>query len=231
MERLRRLLVVKEEELLESRRECADLKSTNVQLLNRAEVAEQNNRESAKRVEEAEAGYLTLTMESAKVEEELCRARTSEEGFQQLSKTLETQLSASEDALEKLAEDLATWKTRSNQYRQGYQYWKAKAVRYFTQLSFVPWLRDTLWSRGFHSGFENYRYLYLNQACFDVNLDEVQSNYLRVPQDAIDKMVDSCLKLFPDAPEFNSHGHPPTLALPPGPDGPEIDPSDDEGED
>ena len=130
VEKLRRLLAAKEVELVESQRECADLKFTNVQLLNRAEVTEQKSRESAKLVEEVNAGYLTLTVESAKVEKELCRARTSEEGFRQLSEMLETQLSASEDAREKLATDLASWKTRCNRYRQGYHYWKAKSVRY-----------------------------------------------------------------------------------------------------
>jgi hypothetical protein len=38
VEQWRHLLAAKEDKLLESQRECADLKLTNVQLLNRAEV-------------------------------------------------------------------------------------------------------------------------------------------------------------------------------------------------
>jgi hypothetical protein len=192
VEKLSRSLAVKEEELLESKRECADLKLTNVQLLNRAEVSEQKSQESTK------------------VEEELL---------------------ASEDSREKLVADLASWKTRCNRYRQGYHYWKAKAVRYLAELSFVPLLRNMQWSFGFHWGFENYRFLYVNRGRFDIDLATVKSDYLRLPQHAIDQMADSCLELIPDAPEVNSHGHGPTPALPPEPDGPEIDPSDDEGED
>ena len=137
-------------------------------------VAKQNSQESVKHVKEVEAGYLKLTMESAKVGEELCRARTSEEGFQKLCKTLETQVSTSDDAREKLTADLASWKTRCNQYRQRYHYWKAKAVHCLAQLSFVPWLQDMLWSRGFHWGFENYQYLYVNRACFNIDLATVE---------------------------------------------------------
>jgi hypothetical protein len=59
----------------------------------------------------------------------------------------------------------------------------------------------------------------------------VKSDYLRLPQHDIDRMAESCLELIPDAPEVNSHGRGLTPALPPEPDGPEIDPSDDEGED
>jgi hypothetical protein len=81
VEKLCCLLVVKEEELLESQRGCADLMLTNIQLLNRAKVTELKSRELAKRVEEVDVGYLELTVESTKVGEELCQARTSEEGF------------------------------------------------------------------------------------------------------------------------------------------------------
>jgi phage pi2 protein 07 len=52
VEKLSRSLALKEEELLESKRECADLKLTNVHLLNRAEVSEQKSWESAKVEEE-----------------------------------------------------------------------------------------------------------------------------------------------------------------------------------
>jgi hypothetical protein len=123
---------------------------------------------------------------------------------------LGTQLSTSKEAREKLVANLASWKTRCNPYRQEYHYWKAKVVYFLAQLSYVPWLWDMLWSRGFHWGFKSYRRLYVNQARFDIDLATVESNYLSPPKAAMDEMVDSGQELVPDALEVNLHGYHPT---------------------
>jgi hypothetical protein len=39
-------------------------------------------------------------------------------------------------------------------------------------------------------GFENFQYLYVNQARFNINLAMVESNYLSPLEAAIDEMVD-----------------------------------------
>jgi hypothetical protein len=149
-------------------------------------------------------------------------------GSESFVRCLRTQLSTFKDAREKLTVDLESSRTRCDWYHQGYHYQKAKTVRYLAELSFVPWLRDLLWSHKFHWGFENYRYLLINRACYNINLATVGSDYLSTPIVAIDKMVDSGRELILDDSEVNPYGFWPTPTLPLEPAGPEIDPSDDE---
>jgi hypothetical protein len=104
-------------------------------------------------------------------------------------------------------------------------------VHILAPLSYVPRLRDMLWSRGFHWGFETYQHLYVNWARFDIDLVIVESNYLSPPEAVVDEMVDFGRKLVPDALEVNQHGYHPAPFLPLGPDRPEIDPFDNEDED
>ena len=59
----------------------------------------------------------------------------------------------------------------------------------------------------------------------------VESNYLSPPEATVEEIVDSGQELIPDAPKVNRQGYHPTPALPPRPNGPKIDPSDDENED
>ena len=117
VEQLRYLLVAKKDEFLESQRECTDLKLANIQLLNRAKVAEQKSQDLAKHVEEVDAGYLKFTVELAKTGEELCQAHTFKEGFRKLYEMLEAQLLTSKDARGKLTVDLASLKTRCDRCR------------------------------------------------------------------------------------------------------------------
>jgi len=44
-----------------------------------------------------------------------------------------------------------------NKLKLKYMHWKAKALRCMKQLSFIPWLRDQVWTRGFHWGFEFFK--------------------------------------------------------------------------
>ena len=71
-----------------------------------------------------------------------------------------------------------------------------------------------LWSHGFHWGFKSYQHLYVNCARFDIDLATM--DFGRV--------------LVPDALEVSPHGYHPAPFLPLGPDGPKIDPFDDEDE-
>jgi chromosome segregation ATPase len=49
-------------------------------------------------------------------------------------------------------------------------FFQIKAARYFKQLSFLPWLRDHSWARGFNWGFEAFRTLVLNPQHFTLRL-------------------------------------------------------------
>jgi hypothetical protein len=52
-------------------------------------------------------------------------------------------------------------------------YFQVKAARYFKQLSFLPWLRDHSWARGFNWGFEAFRTLVLNPRLFNFEAKSV----------------------------------------------------------
>ena len=80
-------------------------------------------------------------------------------------------------------------------------------MRYLVELSFVRWLCDLLWARGFHWGFENCRHLLINREHYGIDPTTVASNYLSLPTSAIDEMVDASQELILDAPEVNPHKH------------------------
>lgn len=103
-------------------------------------------------------------------------------------------------------------------------------MRFLAHLSYISWLREMLWSRRFHWGFESYRHLYVNQVCFDIDLATVESNYMSPPEAAVDEMVNSGQELVLDALEVNPYGYHPAPFLAPGLDRPEIYPFDDEDE-
>ena len=77
-------------------------------------------------------------------------------------------------------------------------YFKVKAARYFKQLSFLPWLRDHSWARGFNWGFEAFRTLVLHPNLFDFEPKTVKSDFLPVPETARGELHYMGEELFPD---------------------------------
>lgn len=207
VENLRLLLVAKNQELLKSKQKHVELEVANAQLKELLDVANQKNRELIDHAKEVDANAHSATKEHFKVLEHLPQIRTSVEGFRKLSETLEAQLAQFEESREKAEESLVAAiaelidsKDRCNRFRQGYHFWKAKATRYLKELSFVPWLRDLVWARGFYWGFENYRHLTINQDRYNIDPTTVNFDFRKLPSRAIDELADIGKNLLPNAP-------------------------------
>jgi hypothetical protein len=94
-------------------------------------------------------------------------------------------------------------------------YFKVKAARYFKQLSFLPWLRDHGWARGFNWGFEAFRTLVLHPNLFDFDAGSVKSDFLPVPEAARNELHYMGEELFPDCPNWKERmGFPTDPSLP-----------------
>lgn len=215
VENLRLFLAAKDQEILESKHKHYELETANIHLQELLDAATQKNHELMDHAKEVDANVHQAAMQHFKVVEELHQVWTSEEGFWKLFETLETQLSRLEDACKKFEADLKASRERCGRFREGYLYWKAKAARYFMELSLIPWLRDLLWVKGFHWGFENCRYLTINRERFNIDPATVEFNFLTISASAIDELVDTSRDLIPNAPEVNVYGLRPVVNLPP----------------
>jgi hypothetical protein len=109
-------------------------------------------------------------------------------------------------------------------------YFKVKAARYFKQLSFLPWLRDHSWARGFNWGFEAFRTLVLHPNLFDFEAESVKSDFLPVPENARNELHYMGEELFPDVLNWAERmGFPTDHSLPQLPS--DVSESDDESYD
>lgn len=110
-----------------------------------------------------------LNARNSEVETSLCKVLVDLTDTEEAKDSLATELSSSRASRVTLAEELNTAKAEKEQVvaeqkgvesrykrlRKKYHHYKAKAKRYFKQLTLVPWLRDLGWSRGFNWAFEN----------------------------------------------------------------------------
>jgi hypothetical protein len=73
--------------------------------------------------------------------------------------------------------------------RARYDTGQAKMKRYLKQLSYVPFLRDQRWARGFNRGFKNFQTLVKNpQYKFDP--ETVGPHLVGIPDEAVQEMDD-----------------------------------------
>jgi uncharacterized small protein (DUF1192 family) len=87
--------------------------------------------------------------------------------------------------------------------RARYDAGQAKLKSYLKQLSYVPFLRDQSWGRGFNWGFENFRTLLKNsQDKFD--LETVGPLVVGIPEEAIQEMEEFGKKFMPDVPSWGA---------------------------
>jgi hypothetical protein len=87
--------------------------------------------------------------------------------------------------------------------RARYDAGQAKLKSYLKQLSYVPFLRDQSWGRGFKWGFENFRTLLKNsQDKFD--LETVGPLVVGIPEEAIQEMEEFGKKFMPDVPSWGA---------------------------
>lgn len=93
-----------------------------------------------------------------------------------------------------------------NKLKLKYRHWKAKALRYMKELSFVPWQWDQVWTQGFHWGFESFRTLVLQPKRWQIDQENCGCNFLTIPQIVVDEEVEIRAELFPDVGEDNIHG-------------------------
>jgi hypothetical protein len=87
--------------------------------------------------------------------------------------------------------------------RARYDVGQAKLKRYLKQLSYVAFLRDQSWGRGFNWGFENFRTLLMNsQDKFD--LETVGPLVVRIPEEAVQEMEEFGKEFMPDVPSWGA---------------------------
>lgn len=87
--------------------------------------------------------------------------------------------------------------------RARYEAGQAKLKRYLKQLSYVPFLRDQSWARGFNWGFKNFRTLVTNpQYKFDP--ETVGPQLVGFPDEAVQEMEEFGLDFMPDVPSWDA---------------------------
>jgi chromosome segregation ATPase len=83
--------------------------------------------------------------------------------------------------------------------RTRYDVGQAKLKRYLKQLSYVPFLRDQSWARGFNWGFENFRTLVTNPK-YKFDPETVGPQLVGFPNEAVQEMEEFGKEFMPDVP-------------------------------
>lgn len=173
--------------------------------------------------EEAEAKLVSTEAQFSKLEAQL--------------KAVETRLAVerkeAEEDFHQILHKMEEYRSRYDKLRKRYHHYKAKAARFFKQLSFTTWYRDQSWVKGFRWGFESFRTIALNPSIFKVDLKTVLAGYLPPPERATEELLNLGKDLFPDVPRWTDEqaDYPEDPSLPSVPSDISDSDSDDYGPD
>jgi hypothetical protein len=91
-------------------------------------------------------------------------------------------------------------KSWGRKLKKKHRHYKSKAARFFKQLSFLPWLRDQSWARGFDWAFESFQVLVLNPKAFRFQTETmIAVGFMDLPELATIELIEMGADLFPDA--------------------------------
>jgi hypothetical protein len=88
--------------------------------------------------------------------------------------------------------------------RARYDAGQAKLKCYLKQLSYVPFLRDQSWARGFNWGFENFQTLVKNPQ-YKFNPETVGPHLVGFSDEAVQEMDDFGKEFMPDVPSWGAN--------------------------